>query len=99
MSQEESVDVKAAKEILDGRSAELPEIFTLVPKLKTQKEFGLARKLLTSAARDILSQSCEDISTTKNQETLGITGAIYKRKWELNNQKSLLERALNYYLR
>ena len=26
-------------------------------------------------------------------------GAIYKRKWELDNQKQQLERALNYYQR
>jgi predicted acylesterase/phospholipase RssA len=50
-------------------------------------------------ALDILRQSSEDINTTTNQETLGITGAIYKRKWELDNQKQQLERSLNYYLR
>lgn len=41
----------------------------------------------------------EDLSETKNQETLGLAGAIYKRKWEIDNQKSQLERALLYYLR
>jgi predicted acylesterase/phospholipase RssA len=41
----------------------------------------------------------EDLSETKNQETLGLVGAIYKRKWEIDNQKSQLERALLYYLR
>jgi predicted acylesterase/phospholipase RssA len=41
----------------------------------------------------------EDLSETKNQETIGLTGAIYKRKWEIDNQKSQLERALLYYLR
>ena len=174
MPTEESVDVKAAKEIVAGRSADLPEIFELTRRLKIEKEFRLARKLLAGAARnilrgkslepvlilklakelktvkefglarrllararepglvsdpklrleifqqsalctykdpdlqadarldralEILSQSSEDIQTTVNQETLGITGAIYKRKWEINNQTSHLERALNYYLR
>jgi predicted acylesterase/phospholipase RssA len=41
----------------------------------------------------------EDTSETKNQETLGLMGAIYKRKWEIDNQKPQLERALLYYLR
>ncbi|HKR02656.1 MAG TPA: patatin-like phospholipase family protein, partial [Pyrinomonadaceae bacterium] len=41
----------------------------------------------------------EDLSETKDQETLGLTGSIYKRKWEIDNQKSQLERAFLYYLR
>jgi predicted acylesterase/phospholipase RssA len=41
----------------------------------------------------------EDTSQTRNQETLGLVGAIYKRKWEIDNQKPQLERALFYYLR
>jgi hypothetical protein len=41
----------------------------------------------------------EDLSNTRDQETLGLAGAIYKRKWEIDNQKPQLERALFYYLR
>lgn len=41
----------------------------------------------------------EDISTTRTPETLGLVGSIYKRKWEVDNQKPQLERALFYYLR
>lgn len=44
-------------------------------------------------------EKTEDIDTTKNQETLGIVGAIYKRKWEVDNQKMQLERSLLYYRR
>jgi predicted acylesterase/phospholipase RssA len=44
-------------------------------------------------------EEVEDIDTTKDQETLGIIGAIYKRKWEVDNQKMQLERALLYYRR
>jgi hypothetical protein len=44
-------------------------------------------------------QRVEKLSTTKNQETLGLVGAIYKRKWEVDNQKQQLERSLLYYLR
>ncbi|MDT7777520.1 MAG: hypothetical protein QOC99_32 [Acidobacteriota bacterium] len=41
----------------------------------------------------------EDISQTRNPETLGLVGAIYKRKWEVNNQREHLERSLFYYQR
>jgi predicted acylesterase/phospholipase RssA len=40
-----------------------------------------------------------DFETTKDQETLGLIGAIYKRKWEIDNQRENLERALFYYMR
>lgn len=133
----ESDNVKAARNILRGQSLEPVEMFKLSKKLKEEKQFGLARRLLSRArlepslnddpklrlqvyqqsavctykdpdlqaaarldrALDILRQSCEDINTTTDQETLGITGAIYKRKWEIDNQKQQLERALNYYQR
>ncbi len=41
----------------------------------------------------------ETLRYTKNQETLGLAGAIYKRKWELDGQKQHLERAKAYYIR
>src|SRR2546422_230919 len=137
MADKESVNVKAARDILRGQSLEPRQMLKLAKKLKEEKQFGLARRLLSRArlepsinddpklrlevyqqsalctykdpdlqadarldrALGILRQSCEDISTTTDQETLGITGAIYKRKWDLDNQKQQLERALNYYLR
>lgn len=40
-----------------------------------------------------------DFETTKVQETLGLIGAIYKRKWEIDNQRENLEQSLVYYLR
>jgi predicted acylesterase/phospholipase RssA len=67
--------------------------------LCTYKDPDLQADARLDRALEILNQSCEDINTTTDQETLGITGAIYKRKWELDNQKQQLERALNYYLR
>lgn len=136
-SKKESDNVKAARSILRGQSLEPREMLALAKKLKDERQFGFARRLLARAiiepslsddpalrltihqqaavctykdpdlqadarldrALDILRQSCEDINSTRNQETLGITGAIYKRKWELDNQKQQLERALSYYLR
>jgi predicted acylesterase/phospholipase RssA len=137
MPKTNSPNVKAAHDTLRGQSLEPREMLKLAKKLKEEKEFGLARRLLARArvepsltgnqklrlevyqqsalctykdsdlpadarldrALEILSQSCDDINTTTDQETLGITGAIYKRKWELDNQKQQLERSLNYYLR
>ena len=41
----------------------------------------------------------QSLTTTADQETLGIAGAIHKRKWEVDSQKQHLERSLAYYLR
>src|SRR5262249_60570468 len=41
----------------------------------------------------------EDLETTRNQETLGLTGTIYKRKWEADGQVENLYRAAAYYRR
>jgi tetratricopeptide (TPR) repeat protein len=39
----------------------------------------------------------DDFLKTKNQETLGLAGAVYKRIWEVDGQKQNLERSLSYY--
>lgn len=44
-------------------------------------------------------QAADDLETTKNQETLGQAGAIYKRMWELSAQERHLETSLAYYFR
>jgi predicted acylesterase/phospholipase RssA len=44
-------------------------------------------------------QEVENLSTTTDQETLGIAGAIHKRKWEVDAQKQHLETSLGFYLR
>ncbi|HEV7744535.1 MAG TPA: patatin-like phospholipase family protein [Pyrinomonadaceae bacterium] len=137
MANNETENVKVARATLRGQSLAPGEMLALARKLKDERQFGFARRLLARAliepslsddpalrltihqeaavctykdpdlqadarldrALDILRQSSEDINSTRNQETLGITGAIYKRKWELDNQKQQLERALSYYLR
>jgi predicted acylesterase/phospholipase RssA len=47
----------------------------------------------------VLLRRAEDLSTTKNQETLGLAGAVHKRKWEIDNQRHHLEQSLHYYMR
>jgi predicted acylesterase/phospholipase RssA len=49
-------------------------------------------------ALEILQQG-EDLATTRNQETLGIAGGIWKRKWEVDGQQGRLDQSLAYYLR
>jgi len=41
----------------------------------------------------------DGLADTKSQETLGLAGAIFKRKWEVGGRKIHLERSLYYYLR
>ncbi|HKG13991.1 MAG TPA: tetratricopeptide repeat-containing protein [Pyrinomonadaceae bacterium] len=66
--------------------------------LCTYKDPDLPLDARLDRALDILRE-VEDISTTRTPETLGLVGSIYKRKWEVDNQKAQLERALFYYLR
>jgi predicted acylesterase/phospholipase RssA len=66
--------------------------------LCTYKDPDLPVDRRLDRALEILRE-IEDLAVTVNQETLGLTGAIYKRKWEVDNQKEQLERSLNYYQR
>jgi MinD-like ATPase involved in chromosome partitioning or flagellar assembly/predicted acylesterase/phospholipase RssA len=66
--------------------------------LCTYKDSDLPADARLDRALEIL-QEVEDISRTRDPETLGLVGAIYKRKWEVDSQKSQLERSLFYYLR
>jgi hypothetical protein len=67
--------------------------------LCTYKDPDLPVDLRLDNALLILGEEGEDLDTTKDPETLGITGAIYKRRWEWDGQRANLERALGYYLR
>jgi predicted acylesterase/phospholipase RssA/tetratricopeptide (TPR) repeat protein len=49
-------------------------------------------------ALDILLGSF-DLTNTSDQETLGIAGAIHKRRWQATGQKGELERSHHYYRR
>ena len=60
------------------------------PDLPISDRLDRALKILNKA---------DDLLETKNQETLGLAGAIYKRIWEVDGQKQNLERSLSYYER
>jgi predicted acylesterase/phospholipase RssA len=66
--------------------------------LCTYKDADLPADSRLDLALEILGL-VEDLTQTKNQETLGLAGAVHKRKWEVDGQKQHLERALFYYLR
>jgi len=88
-----------ARESLD------PEIDAQL-KLKLAQEHALCTyKDPDLPVRSRLDQALEILNTadalleTKNPETLGLAGAIFKRIWEVGGQKIHLEHSLSYYLR
>jgi predicted acylesterase/phospholipase RssA len=60
------------------------------PDLPVSDRLDRALRILDGA--DALHES-------KNQETLGLVGAIFKRKWEVSGRKIHLEHSFYYYLR
>lgn len=64
----------------------------------TYKDTDLAAEARLEMALGILRKA-EDLTTTRDQETLGIAGSIFKQKWELDNQIQHLIRSLHYYQR
>ena len=64
----------------------------------TYKDPDLPADERHDAALEVLEEVGE-LATTTDQETLGITGAVYKRKWESFGRKEDLERSLAYYKR
>ncbi|NHF59992.1 DUF4071 domain-containing protein [Flavobacteriaceae bacterium TP-CH-4] len=63
--------------------------------LATYKSKTPSEKISLQDALQIISTLNPD--DTNDPETLGITGAIYKRLWLLDNEKEYLNRAIQYY--
>jgi len=66
--------------------------------LSTYKDPDLQTDAKLERALAIL-QGAEDLATTRDQETLGLAGAIYKRMWEHTGRERQLETSLAFYLR
>jgi predicted acylesterase/phospholipase RssA len=66
--------------------------------LYTYKDADLPADWRLDRAFDIL-EAGDDLGSTEDPESLGLAGAIYKRKWEIDSEWNHLERALFYYLR
>ncbi|NMQ27628.1 patatin family protein [Candidatus Accumulibacter phosphatis] len=60
------------------------------PDLPASTRFDLALEILATG---------EDLGATKDQETLGLAGAIHKRMWEVDGQRDHLEWSLSFYRR
>ena len=66
--------------------------------LCTYKSKVPSEKIALQDALTIITQLEPDGRTTNDPETLGITGAIYKRLWLIdNNEIEYLDRAIKYY--
>ncbi len=89
---------RAAPVVLEGTDAKLKLKVYQQLALCTYKDTDLPADGRLDKALKIL-RTVEDLDSTKNQETLGLVGAIYKRKWEIDSQKQQLERSLLYYRR
>ena len=86
----------------ERRVSELPEERRWLRQqhaLCTYKNTEASSEQALSRALEILSEEDEDLATTTDQETLGIAGAIHKRMWDVDGQRSHLRRAFGYYER
>ncbi len=145
MSRPISANVDKAKKVIAGERIDSKYLLDLEKKLKNERAFGLARRMLEKHQADYLNNRTPtpdetlkrklthelslctykdpdlnplekldraleilksldnlDIKSkdcTKDQESLGQAGAIFKRKWELTNQRVYLDTSLAYYAR
>lgn len=83
------------------KRSEYPKIYVEIfqkSALYNYKDPDLPLELRLERALEILGET-EDLADTKDQETLGLAGAIYKRKWEADGLPKHLDRSLFFYLR
>ncbi|HEY5959305.1 MAG TPA: patatin-like phospholipase family protein, partial [Polyangiaceae bacterium] len=66
--------------------------------LATYKDPDLPIEWKLDRAHELLTKT-ESLAECRDSETLGIAGAIFKRRWEYDGQRQNLERALFYYLK
>ena len=89
---------RARKDATAHDDQELWRRLTQQHALCTYKDPDQLLDLRLDTALKILKEA-DDLAKTQDPETLGIAGAIHKRKWEVDGQRAHLERALSYYLR
>jgi len=86
--EQEEVQINPRKKLEIGRKL----------ALNTYKDPDLPVDERLNAALHLLKE-VGSLDETKDQETLGLAGAVYKRLWEANARKQDLERSLSYYQR
>jgi len=89
---------RASKHKSLASDPELKELIFQQFALCTYKDQDLSADKRLDRALEILREVA-DFGKTKNSETLGLIGGIYKRKWEFDNQRKNLELSLHYYRR
>lgn len=90
----------AAKELWRKASEKVENDSYFIQQLSlcTYKSKSPSEKLALTDALNIINRLEPDGRTTNDPETLGITGAIYKRLWLLDKSEfAFLDRAINYY--
>lgn len=65
----------------------------------TYKDINLRTGARLTRALEVLAEVDDPDGPAPQQETLGIAGAIWKRRWDADARKQHLERSLSYYLR
>lgn len=66
--------------------------------LATYKDDTLLQLSAFDQAQALLAAEF-DLHNTEDQETLGLVGALYKRRWRIDSRRQWLEQALHYYRR
>lgn len=66
--------------------------------LATYKDPTLLQATAFEQALEVLAAEF-NLATTVDQETLGLVGALYKRRWRIDSRRQWLERSLHYYRR
>lgn len=145
MNRAVSNSIVRAQSIIAGERIESSELPDLVRKLKAERAFGLARRILEKHHTEycnrriptpdealkrklthqlslctykdpdlhplekldralVILQSLDELdlaseNCTRDQESLGQAGAIFKRKWEQTSQRAFLETSLACYTR
>src|SRR6267378_2000616 len=95
-----------ARKLLD-RYATKPDV-KQHPDLKLRLKFAQKRSLCTYKDPDLsmddrleralgILEEADPLEVSKDQETLGQAGAVYKRKWEVDGSELHLETSLAYY--
>lgn len=66
--------------------------------LATYKDCTLLQLTAFDQAQELLAAEF-DLESTQDQETLGLVGALYKRRWRIDNRRQWLEQSLHFYRR
>lgn len=79
-----------------SRAQRVPLVQTLA--LATYKDNSLLQRQAFEQVLALLAAEF-DLEQTRDQETLGLLGALYKRRWRIDGRRLWLERSLHFYQR